>query len=150
MHEWSIADGIVAAVLEQAASRNAARVKEVEVLVGELRDLDIQVLEEAIGQLSRATVADGAIFQFRRSHALFKCSLCGENWNMKKATEMIASQLSEKGYVVEAEELELPTHFMPMLVVGLQRCPKCGGMDIEVEGGHELMITRIVLEAGSD
>jgi len=147
LHEWSIADGIVSSVLEKASELNAERVREVEIVVGELRDLEIDILREAVAQLSKGTPAEEAKYVFKKSEARFRCLSCGETWGMKKALDILSSQLEDEEYVLESGELEPPIHFMPMLIIGLQRCPKCGGMDIEVESGQEVTITKIVLES---
>lgn len=143
MHEWSIAEGIISAVLEEADGR---RVKEVEIRVGELRDLDLEALEMAASSLAKGTPAEGARFRFIESRASFRCLRCGESWRMEKALEMVREMLAEEGYVLEEDELEPPIHFIPTLIMGLQRCPKCGGMDIEIEAGHEVELVKIVLE----
>jgi len=141
MHEWSIAEGIVTALLESFKDQ---KVLEVEIKIGELRDLNIEVLREALGILSKGTSLEDSSFSLIVSKAVFKCLGCGEKWTMDKALEILSEMLDASKYIVE-EELEPPIHFIPSLVTGLQKCPRCGRIDIEIESGKELEISKVYL-----
>jgi hydrogenase nickel incorporation protein HypA/HybF len=142
MHEWSIAEGIVTVLLESFKDQ---KVLEVEIKIGELRDLNIEVLGEALSILSKGTSLEDSRFSIVVSKAVFKCLSCGERWMMDKALEILSEMLDADKYVIEEGELEPPVHFIPSLIVGLQRCPSCGRIDIETESGKELEISRVYL-----
>ncbi|MEM3409841.1 MAG: hydrogenase/urease maturation nickel metallochaperone HypA [Nitrososphaerota archaeon] len=142
MHEWSIAEGIVTTLLESFKDK---KILEVEIKVGELRDLNVEVLGEALRILSIGTSLEGSKFNIIVSKAVFKCLNCREEWSMKKALEILNQMLGTEKYVVEEGELEPPIHFIPSLITGLQRCPRCGRIDIDVESGKELEISKICL-----
>lgn len=143
MHEWSIAEGIISAVLREA--EGAKKVKEVEVRVGELRDLNLEILSEAVSVISKGTIAEGARYRFTEKPASFKCVKCGVRWGMREALREVEKRLPGEGYIME-EEPEPPIHFLPTLIAGLQRCPRCGGMDIVIESGQELELVKILVE----
>ncbi|MCL7383833.1 MAG: hydrogenase/urease maturation nickel metallochaperone HypA [Thaumarchaeota archaeon] len=142
MHEWSIAEGIVTTLLESFKDQ---KVLEVEIKIGELRDLNIEVLREAISILSKGTNLEDSRFSLVVSKAVFKCLSCGEKWMMDKALEILGEMLDASRYIIEEGELEPPIHFIPSLVAGLQKCPRCGRIDIEIESGKELEISKVYL-----
>jgi len=142
LHEWSIAEGIVTVLLESFKDQ---KVLEVEIKIGELRDLNIEVLGEALSILSKGTSLEDSRFSIVVSKAVFKCLSCGERWMMDKALEILSGTLDADKYVIEEGEPEPPVHFIPSLIVGLQRCPSCGRIDIETESGKELEISRVYL-----
>lgn len=144
MHEWSIAEGVLEALSELFKDR---LILEVNLRIGELRGLEIEALAEALKILSRGTRLENAKFNLSISKAIFKCLSCGEEWDVNKALEIVKGMLHESGYVVEeGGELESPIHFIPGLIAGLQRCPRCGRMDIDVKSGNEIEILSVVVE----
>jgi Zn finger protein HypA/HybF involved in hydrogenase expression len=64
---------------------------------------------------------------------------------MDKALEILGEMLDASRYIIEEGELEPPIHFIPSLVAGLQKCPRCGRIDIEIESGKELEISKVYL-----
>lgn len=143
MHEWSIAEGIITALLE---SFKEQKIVEVEVIVGELRDLNIEVLKEALSILSRRSRLEETRFNLIVSKAFFKCLNCEEEWDMSKALEILSEMLDAEKYIVEGGKLEPPVHFIPSLIIGCQKCPKCGRIDIDIISGKELEISKVYLE----
>ncbi len=109
MHEWSIAEGIVTVLLESFKDQ---KVLEVEIKIGELRDLNIEVLGEALNILSKGTSLEDSRFSIVVSKAVFKCLSCGERWMMDKALEILSGTLDADKYVIEEGEPEPPIHFV--------------------------------------
>lgn len=142
MHEWSIAESVVETLKESFKGR---RVLGVEVKVGELRGLDLEILREALKIAAGEAGLGEAKFNVTVSRACFRCLLCGREWGLREALIMMESTIPRSGYVLE-EEPEPPTHFIPGLILGLQACPGCGGMDIDLVSGKELEISRVEVE----
>lgn len=143
MHEWSIAEGIVDVLLEIFKNR---KLREVDIKIGELRDLDLDVLRSALNILSESSGLRDLKFNLHVSRARFRCLTCSEEWSLEKALEMVEETVGAGSIVIEEGEPELPLHFIPSLIVGLLKCPSCGMMDIAVDSGRELEITRVVVE----
>mgnify|MGYP000073556311 FL=1 len=142
MHEWGIAESIVRAVLEYAEGEGIKRVWEVVISVGELSQLDLEVLRYAAETLSKGTPLEGAVFKFDEEEARFKCNRCGWEWGF----EDIKSSIEEK-VGVRVRDLEggndLPIHYMPELIYTYASCPKCGSSDFEVVSGMGVKIVRL-------
>lgn len=143
MHEWSIAEGIVNVLLEMFRDK---RIREVDIKIGELRDLDLDVLKSALDILSESSGLGKLKFNLHVSRARFRCLNCGEEWSLERALEMVEETIGAESIVIEEGERELPLHFIPSLIVGLQKCPSCSMMDIAIDSGRELEITRVVVE----
>jgi len=143
LHEWSIAEGIVDVLLEMFKDK---KLREVDIKIGELRDLDLDVLRSALNILSESRSLKGLKFNLHVSKARFKCLNCGEEWGLEKALEMVEETIGAESVIIEESGSELPLHFIPSLIIGLQKCPSCGMMDIAIDSGRELEITRVVVE----
>lgn len=138
-----MAESIVNTISKSFGER---KILEVNVKIGELRGLNFEVLKDALKILSKESNLENVKFNLLICKATFKCLNCGEEWNMRKALKILKEILQEDYYVEEEDELEPPTHFIPGLIVGLQRCPRCGRMDIDVRSGRELEISGVVVE----
>ncbi|PIU59652.1 hydrogenase nickel insertion protein HypA, partial [Candidatus Bathyarchaeota archaeon CG07_land_8_20_14_0_80_47_9] len=51
MHEWALAEAVIAAVAEAAEKERLTEVAEVRIKVGELQQVDVGILEFALSQL---------------------------------------------------------------------------------------------------
>jgi len=136
MHEWSVSDGIVKAALAAVAKNSLKKVEEVVVYVGELAQLDISILEEAVKVFSENTVLERARFRFEVVKAEFECKKCGATWTLKDVVKIIEEETkTSKILDEEGGEYDIPLHYMPEIVYAFSRCPKCGSRDFEVKSG---------------
>ena len=87
MHEVSIAEGIVSAVLKTLGNESVPRILSVRVAVGELAGVDCETLRFAWPSVTRETILEGAELQIERppGRALPRhgdaCPLCG-GWRL--------------------------------------------------------------------
>ena len=136
MHEWSVSDGIVRAALAAVARDSLKKVKEVVVYVGELAQLDISILQEAVKIFSENTVLEGVCFRFEVVKAEFECKKCDATWTLKDVMRIIEEETkTSKILDEEGGEYDIPLHYMPEIVYAFSRCPKCGSKDFEVKSG---------------
>ena len=77
MHELSIAQSLVDAVLSAAADYDAARVTVVRLRVGELRQLIEATLRDAFELCAAGTRAEGAKLEIEWVCNTWRCSACG-------------------------------------------------------------------------
>lgn len=123
VHEWALAEAIVATA---AKSSGGKRIKVVKVILGELQNADPQVLELALGELKRGTPMEDAVVQLEVQPAEFECNACRSLWKL--------SDLSMREGEREA------VHFVPELVHAFVRCPSCGSPDFKVVKGRGVWI----------
>ncbi|MEM0010562.1 MAG: hydrogenase nickel incorporation protein HypA [Candidatus Bathyarchaeia archaeon] len=128
MHEWALAEAIISAVSEVADKENFKEVKSVLVLVGELQQVDREVLKFAITQLRPDKLAKTR-FIIRVVRASFTCKACGHKWPFRES--------ALQDWVKEA------IHFVPEVAHAYIRCPVCGSPDFEISGGRGVWIAGI-------
>ncbi len=134
MHEWALADGILKTALEFAKEHNARSVKEVRIVLGELQDIEQEIVEFALNEMKKGTIAEDAEFKFEDEEAEFKCRNCGTVWKLKDVSEGLSGEVRED------------IHFVPDVVHAFLSCPECGSRDFEVVKGRGIYISQIILE----
>ena len=127
MHEWALAEAVIAAASEIAEKERLKEVKEVKIKVGELQQIELGILEFALSQLKPAKFKD-AKFSIEVARAELKCRVCGHKWIFKK------EKLDES--IAEA------IHFVPEIAHTYIKCPKCRSPDFEILEGRGVWLER--------
>ncbi len=144
MHEWTLAEAIVESLNSFVEQNGRKKVLEVEILYGEMMELDTDILSYAIEELVKGTVLEGAKFSLKEEKALFKCNACGATWDFEIAHRMLSHEF---GILEEPSGArESPLHFIPDLAQALLKCPRCGSRDFEAISGKGIRVARMVLE----
>lgn len=128
MHEWALAEAIISAVSEVAERESFREVSSVVVVVGELQQVDRNILRFAIEQLKQGKLA-GAKFIIRMERAMFTCRACGYKWPFRGADL--------------TEDVRETIHFVPEAAHAYVRCPACGSPDFEISGGRGVWIASV-------
>lgn len=76
MHEFAVTEGLLEIVQAEARKAGASRVDEVHVTIGELSTFVDRSIEFYFSELSRDTLAEGALLVFNRIEARAWCDLC--------------------------------------------------------------------------
>jgi hydrogenase nickel incorporation protein HypA/HybF len=121
MHEWALAEAILASAAQVAEKENLKEVTEVTIKVGELQQVEPPILRFALNQMKPAQFKK-AKFHILKAKSTLKCRVCGNTWefslkNLDKAT---------------AEAI----HFVPEASHSFIKCPKCGSPDFEIVSGR--------------
>lgn len=77
MHEYSIIEALLAQVTNEARARGATTVRRVEVSIGELAGVEIDLLKTAFDQFRQRTICETAELVLTRIGAAWACRLCG-------------------------------------------------------------------------
>jgi hydrogenase nickel incorporation protein HypA/HybF len=128
MHEWALAEAVISAASGAAEKEGFREVTEVRIRVGELQQIEPDVLMFALQQIKKAKL-ENAEFKIEEARARMKCRTCGHAWifNKKKLDES----------VVEA------IHFVPEVAHAYVKCPKCGSPDFEVVEGRGVWLLSV-------
>jgi hydrogenase nickel insertion protein HypA len=145
MHEFGIAQSIVEYTLSEAEKNKASRVSEIHLELGELTMIDRSILSNALKLLMTDPKLKGCKMYIRKKRVSFVCRKCSSEWSMAETMKQL-NQVPEKLLVREPDSKELPLHFLPSLYSAFVRCPKCGSSDVDVTGGDDVRIRRLVLE----
>jgi len=131
MHEWALAEGVISTATKFARENNLTKVTEVVVMIGELQQVEHDVLEFAFEQL-KTPLFEEARFVLKSQEAKFKCRNCGNEWAFKS-----------QGMTEEVSEA---IHFVPEMAHVYIKCSKCGSPDFEVSQGRGVWLATITGE----
>ena len=77
MHEYSIVSALIGQVEGQVAARRATAVRRVEVAIGELAGVEVELLKTAYTTFRERTVCERAEMSVRTVEARWECPRCG-------------------------------------------------------------------------
>ena len=134
MHEWALADGIVRTAIEFARTHGKDKILGIRVVLGELQDVNEEILKFAIDEIKKDTIAEDAEVEFVLEEAEFRCRNCGHEWKLREVRESFNERIKED------------IHFIPEVVHAFLACPKCGSRDFEVVKGRGVYLSAIKVE----
>ncbi len=134
MHEWALADGIVRTAIEFAKTHGNDKILGIRVVLGELQDVNEEILKFAIDEIKKGTIAEDAEVEFVLEEAEFRCRNCGHEWKLREVRESFNERIKED------------IHFIPEVVHAFLACPKCGSRDFEVVKGRGVYLSAIKVE----
>lgn len=128
MHEWALAEAVIAAASEIAEKEDLKKIIEINVRVGELQGIELDILEFALSQLRTYKFKD-ARFNIETAKAKLKCRVCSHQWVFEK------DKLEDR--IVEA------IHFLPEVAHTYVKCPNCGSPDFEIVEGRGIWLGNV-------
>ena len=128
MHEWALAEAVITAAQQIAEKEKLKEVKEVAIKVGELQQVEQDILQFALAQLKPASFKN-AKFRLTTAKTELKCRACEHTWLFRK------QKLDES----TAEAI----HFVPEVAHAYIKCPKCGSPDFEITKGRGVWLENI-------
>jgi hydrogenase nickel incorporation protein HypA/HybF len=132
MHEWALAEAVIATVERLREENGRKPVLAVHVLIGELQRIDMEVFREGLQRRLDGRPFSLEVFDFQIEPAEFRCRRCGRQW-------LLAGQEA-----LGEEELEA-IHFLPEAAHVYMRCPGCGSPDYSLERGRGVRIHSVDL-----
>ncbi len=128
MHEWALAEAVIAAASEVAEKEQLRKITEVKIRIGELQQVDHEILEFALSQLKTAK-SDKAKYILEREKARLKCRSCGHEW------------------IFDRTKLDQPSaeavHFIPEVAHTYIKCFNCGSPDFDVLEGRGILLESV-------
>jgi len=128
MHEWALAEAVISTVSEIAEKEGLKEVAEVVIRVGELQQIELDILEFALSQLKPSKLKN-VKFHLKTVKAELKCRVCGCKWIFRKE--------KMNGEIAEA------IHFIPEIAHTYVKCPKCGSPDFEILKGRGIWLESV-------
>ena len=128
MHEWALAEAVIAAASEVAQKEQIKQVTEVKIKIGELQQIERDIFDFALAQLKPARFKN-AKFDVETERAKLKCRACGHNWLFSKNN-------------LDKESAEA-IHFVPEVAHTYIKCPKCRSPDFEIIEGRGVWLKSI-------
>jgi hydrogenase nickel incorporation protein HypA/HybF len=132
MHEWALADAVISTVERLYEENGRKRVLAVQVLIGELQHIEMEVFSMGLQNLLSERPFSSDVFHFETEKASFHCNACGKEWLLEQHPDL------------GEEELEA-IHFLPEAAHVYMRCPACGSPDFSLEKGRGVTIKSVEL-----
>ncbi len=128
MHEWALAEAILASAKEIAEKEKLKEITEVTIKVGELQQVEPDILRFALCQM-KTEIFKNAKFRILKAKTTLKCRVCATTWqfNPKKLDKNTAEAI----------------HFVPEVAHTYIKCPKCGSPDFEIVNGRGVWLENI-------
>jgi hydrogenase nickel incorporation protein HypA/HybF len=128
MHEWALAEAILASAQQVAEKERLREVTEVTVRMGELQQVESGILRFALTEM-RAGLLANAKFHILKAKSTLKCRVCGATWqfDLKKLDKETAEAI----------------HFVPEVAHTYIKCLKCGSPDFEIASGRGVWLENI-------
>jgi hydrogenase nickel incorporation protein HypA/HybF len=130
MHEWSLADAVVASVMRELKGRNPGDVSFVRILIGELQAVDREIFRFWLSTLFEPYGIGSEKLVIETEKAVLHCGSCGLHWDL--AEDPSLDEVSKEA-----------VHFLPEAAHAFIRCPSCGSVDFSVEKGRGVSIESI-------
>jgi len=128
MHEWALAEAVITAAQQIAEKEKLKEIKEATIKVGELQQIEQDILRFALSQLKPKSFKN-VKFYITKAKTTLKCRACGNTWLFRK------DKLDEA--IAEA------IHFVPEVAHAYIKCPKCGSPDFEISEGRGVWLENI-------
>ena len=128
MHEWALAEAVLASAREVAEKEKLKEILEVTVRVGELQQVERSILRFALSEM-KTPLFKCTKFHILKAKSTLRCRVCGDTWKfdtkkMDKATQ-------------EA------IHFVPEVAHSYINCQKCGSPDFEIASGRGVWLESV-------
>jgi hydrogenase nickel incorporation protein HypA/HybF len=133
MHEWALAEAVVATVEKIRRENDGRPVLEVRLRFGELQNVDLEAFREALAAALAGLPYGPQVFRFLGEPAAFRCRACGHLWPLDQFPGI-------------GEQEREAIHFLPESAHAYLRCPGCGGPDFELAAGRGVSIEAVELE----
>jgi len=132
MHEWALAEAVVAKTVEVARERGIAAVREVVVALGELQDVDRSAFEFGLtANRGDAPELADARFVFQVDPARCACRPCGHEWALQESLAGLPEDDRES------------IHLLPEVVHLYVTCPACSSPDFAIVGGRGVSLIAV-------
>ena len=132
MHEWALAESILAAAEKTATQEHLKTVKELTINLGELQQIDRGILRFALKALADEHPSfTKAKFVFKTEKSQFTCNVCAHTWGYKDLKKTLDA--------TEAEAV----HFIPEAALAYVRCVRCGSPDFQITKGRGVTLATV-------
>ena len=133
MHEWALAESILATAIEAADKEKLKKITEIIVGLGELQQVEQDIFEFALDEMIKqqaGKIKDVKIV-IKSEKSNFVCNNCGHQWTYDDLKKSFNEDESEA------------IHFIPEVAMVHARCPKCKSPDFEINKGRGVSILSI-------
>ena len=88
MHEWALAEAVISTVERLYEENGRKKVLSVEVLIGELQHIEMEVFSLGLQNLLAERPFAADVFHFEIEKASFRCNACGNEWLLEQHADL--------------------------------------------------------------
>jgi hydrogenase nickel incorporation protein HypA/HybF len=137
MHEWALAEAVIATVERIRSEHGGRPVLAVRLRIGELQKIDQEAFGTGLRMSLEGRPYGPEVFQLLTEPASFRCRVCLREWRLVDRPDL-------------GQEEREAIHFLPESAYVYMRCPGCGSPDFELIAGRGVTIESVDLERGND
>ena len=128
MHEWALAEAVLASARKVAEKEKLKEILEVTVRVGELQQVERPILRFALSEM-KTPIFKCTKFRILKAKSTLRCRVCGDTWQFdtKKMDKTTAEAI----------------HFVPEVAHSYIKCPKCDSPDFEIASGRGVWLESV-------
>jgi hydrogenase nickel incorporation protein HypA/HybF len=128
MHEWALAEAVLASARKVAEKEKLKEILEVTVRVGELQQVERPILRFALSEM-KTPIFKCTKFRILKAKSTLRCRVCGATWQFdtKKMDKTTAEAI----------------HFVPEVAHSYIKCPKCDSPDFEIASGRGVWLESV-------
>lgn len=136
MHEWALAESVLATARSAAEKEKMKKITEIVVKIGELQTIEKEIFEFAIKELVQENepILKDAKVLIKSEKMMLKCRICGNEWSYQEAMKNLDEMAKES------------IHFIPETAHIYIHCPNCNSPDFEIVQGRGVWIEEITGE----
>ncbi len=133
MHEWALAESILAAAANAAKKEGLKKITEINVKLGELQQINKEIFQKALEDIvgMQSEISKDVKINIDIEKTKLKCRKCENEWTFDDMKEGLSDDESEA------------IHFIPEVAFVHRRCPKCKSPDFEILKGRGVSISTI-------
>ncbi len=128
MHEWALAQAVIKSTIALSDEKGIKSVGKIILLIGELQNIDMEIFDFALKELSKGTVLENTPITYKKEEAVLTCNRCGYTWPY------------DESFTKLSEEEKEAIHFIPETLHIYIHCPECGSVDFDVKKGRGIFI----------
>lgn len=130
MHEWALAEGVIATALEAGEKEGLIRIRKISITIGQLQNIKKEVFESALTAVMPASEPRlaGTEISLEIEPVRFRCRPCRDEFS-----------LGDVRGPLDGDQLE-SIHLIPELAHAFLSCPACDSPDFEVIQGRGVWI----------
>jgi hydrogenase nickel incorporation protein HypA/HybF len=131
MHEWALAEAVVATAKRAAHEKKLRRITAITVKLGELQQIEREIFSFALEQIlsQEDALLRHAKVILETERAKFRCRVCNFEWAFEE--QNLSSEVAEA------------IHFIPEIAHTYMRCPRCHSPDFEVIAGRGVWVAAL-------
>lgn len=132
MHEWALAEAVIYSVSNFAEKKGIKKIREIEIVLGEMQNIDKEVLRLAVKDISKmhGSLFSGFKAKIKDEKTILKCISCGNEWNFSFKSSAPKDNMEA-------------IHFVPEVSHVYIKCPKCGSRDFKIVRGRGVRIKSV-------